>query len=330
MILAEKIMMLRKKNGWSQEDLASELEVSRQAVSKWESGASIPDLDKILKLSQLFGVSTDYLLKDQMEELIFTPTEEPANETGRQVSMEEADRFLNLSERFSKRIGLGVVLFILSPISVILLGGLAKTGRYGITESMAGGFGAAVLLILVAIGVAICVVAGLQLSPYEYLEKEEIFLAYGVAGVVEKRKAEFFPVFQLRIVSGVALCILGAVPILVGAAVGMSELGILLMVCFLLCMVAAAVFLFIWGGVIEGSFDKLLQQGDYSSEQKQMNRKLAPFPGIYWCLMTAIYLWISFSKNDWSRSWIIWPVAGVFFAAIQGILQMVVKNQEQN
>ncbi|MBR3595849.1 MAG: helix-turn-helix transcriptional regulator, partial [Clostridia bacterium] len=48
MILAEKIIKLRKQNGWSQEDLAMQLNVSRQSVSKWESTASIPDLDKIV------------------------------------------------------------------------------------------------------------------------------------------------------------------------------------------------------------------------------------------------------------------------------------------
>ena len=61
MILADKITELRKRSGWSQEELAGRLGVSRQAVSKWESAASIPDLDKILKLSQLFDVSTDTL-----------------------------------------------------------------------------------------------------------------------------------------------------------------------------------------------------------------------------------------------------------------------------
>ena len=67
MILAEKIMELRKKKGWSQEQLGERLEISRQSVSKWESGASIPDLDKIVKMSHIFSVSTDYLLKDELE-----------------------------------------------------------------------------------------------------------------------------------------------------------------------------------------------------------------------------------------------------------------------
>ena len=65
MILAEKIMEERKKNGWSQEELAEKLSVSRQAVSKWESAQSIPDLQRVIQLSEIFGVSTDYLLKDE-------------------------------------------------------------------------------------------------------------------------------------------------------------------------------------------------------------------------------------------------------------------------
>ena len=62
MILADKIIDLRKKAGWSQEELAQQLGVSRQSVSKWEGAQSVPDLDRILALSRLFGVSTDYLL----------------------------------------------------------------------------------------------------------------------------------------------------------------------------------------------------------------------------------------------------------------------------
>lgn len=67
MILADKIAEERKRNGWSQEELAEQLGVSRQAVSKWESAGSVPDLQKVIQLAELFGVSTDYLLKDEME-----------------------------------------------------------------------------------------------------------------------------------------------------------------------------------------------------------------------------------------------------------------------
>ena len=70
MILADKIMNLRKKNGWSQEDLAGMLGVSRQSVSKWESAQSMPDLNRILQMAELFDVSTDFLLKEEMESAV--------------------------------------------------------------------------------------------------------------------------------------------------------------------------------------------------------------------------------------------------------------------
>ena len=63
MIFADKLIDLRKKNGWSQEDLAEKLNVSRQAVSKWEGAQSIPDMGRIIQLSDLFGVSTKALKK---------------------------------------------------------------------------------------------------------------------------------------------------------------------------------------------------------------------------------------------------------------------------
>ncbi len=67
MKLSEKILTLRKKSGWSQEELAERLDVSRQAISRWESGSALPDANNILLLSKLFGVTTDYLLNDDYQ-----------------------------------------------------------------------------------------------------------------------------------------------------------------------------------------------------------------------------------------------------------------------
>ena len=72
MIFADKLIALRKKAGWSQEELAEQLGVTRQSVSKWEGAQSVPDIDKILQLSRLFGVTTDYLLKDEQAEPEYT------------------------------------------------------------------------------------------------------------------------------------------------------------------------------------------------------------------------------------------------------------------
>ena len=93
MILADKIIELRKKNGWSQEDLAEKLEVSRQSISKWEGAQSVPDMNKILKLSEVFSVSTDYLLKDEIE--LDIPGEAP------KVDTDSSSRFSNCLRRIA-------------------------------------------------------------------------------------------------------------------------------------------------------------------------------------------------------------------------------------
>ena len=64
MTFSEKIINLRKAHGWSQEDFAEKLNVSRQAISRWENDSALPDALNILQISKLFGVTTDYLLND--------------------------------------------------------------------------------------------------------------------------------------------------------------------------------------------------------------------------------------------------------------------------
>ena len=68
MTFTEKLQVLRKRRGLSQEQLAAALGVSRQAISKWELNAAVPDVENLIKLSALFSVSTDYLLKEELED----------------------------------------------------------------------------------------------------------------------------------------------------------------------------------------------------------------------------------------------------------------------
>ena len=82
MTFGEKLQALRKARGWSQEELATQINVSRQALSKWESGASVPDTENVVALSRLFGVSTDYLLLENGETTAqAVPTAAPSAES---------------------------------------------------------------------------------------------------------------------------------------------------------------------------------------------------------------------------------------------------------
>ena len=328
MILADKVISLRKQNGWSQEQLAEQLEVSRQAVSKWESGTSIPDLDRIVRMSELFGVSTDYLLKDDLEELELTGFSGTTElENTRRVSAEEADDYMGLVQRTAGKIALGVVLCIISPICLILGAGLADHLPDSFGEPIVESAGVAMILVLVAIAVGLFIFNGMQLSRYDYLEKESFVLQYGVQGIVEKKKADFEAAFRVSVMTGVVLCILGVIPIILAAGFNMNGLIASCCVSAVLVFVAGGVYLFVRFGMIWGSYQKLLQEGDYTSEKKRISGRMSVFAGVFWCSVTAVYLAISLWNGAWDKTWIVWPVAGVVFGALYMILEAVLAGQ---
>lgn len=165
MILADKITEERKRNGWSQEELAEKLGVSRQAVSKWESAGSVPDLQRVIQLAELFGVSTDYLLKDEMEQaevVVYSNTESEEAGHMRRVSMEEANEFLEMKRKDAPTIANAVSMCILSPTLLVLLGILAEEPRFHVSEAFAGGIGCIFLFGMIAAAVFMLITCGIR------------------------------------------------------------------------------------------------------------------------------------------------------------------------
>ena len=329
MILADKIVENRKKNGWSQEELANKLGVSRQSVSKWESAQAVPDLKKILQLSELFGVSTDYLIKDEVEDL---PAQEPAlvdnglEETIRNVSMEEASSFLEYNENASRLISTGVMICILSPVIMIVLGGLAEQGRIAMDENIAVAAGTAILLIMVAAAVGIFIREGLRGSKYEYLERIAIDTEYGVDGMVKERRDAYAEKHSRRLIIGIMLCIVSAVPMLAVYSTNYtnnSDLFPLICTVLLLVMCAAGVKLIVLTCIRQGGYDRLLEEGDYT----RLNKEAGKYDGVYWAIATAVYLIWSFTTMRWQYTWIVWPVAGVLYAAFREIMKAIVRSR---
>ncbi len=318
MILADKIITLRKKNGWSQEELAEQMNVSRQSVSKWESAQSVPDLEKILKLGQIFGVSTDFLLKDELEEEEYVETiSNNIEETPvRRVSIEEANNFLTVKDGTKKQVAFGTVLCILSPICLMLLGAASEVPAYGISENFAGGIGMIVLFVMIAIAVAMFISVGTKTSAYEYLEKEVIETEYGVSGMVKERQKQFKDTYTKYNIIGTCCCILSVVPLFAATCLTEEDFYMIIATCVLIVFVAIGVWFFILGGIPWSSMQKLLQEEDYSVEAKMNKKKTSGISGIYWLIATALYLGISLYSNEWEKTWIIWPVAGVLYGAL--------------
>lgn len=321
MILAEKIITLRKRMDWSQEELAEKLDISRQSVSKWEVGATIPDLDKILKMSELFGVSTDYLLKDGIEQAEVMGKDVPE---GRTVSVEEANAYMDTAEEVCGKIATAVSLFILSPVCLIQM---AAMYAGSMLEDRMVIFGVVILLVIVAIGVAICIYNDSKLEKFKYLSKETFSLQYGVEGIVEKRKSASENKHRAFTIIGVVLCIVSAVPLLITSVFTENEVALIESVIILLIMIAAGVHLFVRKSIVEESFNQLLQCEEFTAENKEADRRMSFFRKTYWLVVTAAFLAYNFITDDWGSSWIIWPVAGVLYAAIYGILKEVMKKK---
>ena len=283
----------------------------------------------------MFGVSTDYLLKDGPKE--GSPAapgggEEPAaqpEDRARPVSLEEAGAYLKLADRLAPRMASAISLLILSPALLILLTAWAEYGVLPIREDLAGGMGVAALLALVAAGAGALILMGMTLSRYDYLEEEALELPGEAAAMVRRLQEAFQPRWRRSVAAGVALCILGAVPLALAAGMDAGDLWETYCFLFLLVLVAAGVWLFVRFGMVVGSFQKLLQEGDYTLRKKATGRKLKYVPGVYWCLATAVYLAVSFGFGNWHRSWILWPVAGVLFAALYGVASAVVESREK-
>ena len=318
MILADKIVQLRKKNGWSQEELAAQLNVSRQAVSKWEGAQSVPDLDRILQMSALFGVTTDYLLKDELE------AEEPTSGKDsdlRRVGLEEANAYLAWRERASLRIAVATFLCILSPIPLLLLSAASQVEGWGISENQAGIAGVIVLLLIVAAAVAVFIACGSRNAPYEFLEKEAFETEYGVEGMVRERQRAFHSSYARGNILGTCCCILAPVALLVGAFSGDDFLTVA-MLCVTLLVAGVGVMCFITAGVRWAAMQRLLREGEFSAEDRGANRFKEAVSAAYWLVATAVYLAWSFLTGDWQHTWIVWPVAGVLFAGVMALCNL--------
>lgn len=327
MILADKIVSLRKKAGWSQEDLAENLGVTRQSVSKWEGAQSVPDMDKVVMMSRLFGVTTDYLLKDEIEEQAAALVEESPL---RRVTMGQAADYLARRRAAAPKIAVATALCIISPVTLILLAGMSEVQRFHITENAASGIGLCVLLGLVALAVSIFLRTSAEAKEYRFLEEEPFETEYGVEGMVRQRQREYKDTHTRLVTVGVVLCVLAAVPLFAAMCISGSDLLYIAAVCALLVLVAIGCLALVTAGVYQGAMEQLLEEGDYTRPQKKHHKLMGTVTMIYWLTATAVFLLYTYGPHGNGQprySWIIWAVAGVLYAAVMGIVRIISRSR---
>lgn len=331
MIFADKVIALRKKAGWSQEELAERLNVSRQSVSKWESAQSVPDIDRILQMSRLFGVTTDYLLKDDMEEPEVTG-EESASPL-RRVTMQQASDYLALRRAAAPRMAIATFLCVVSPVPLLALSAMTGFSQFRVTEHVAAGIGLSVLMVLVAVAVTLFLSCGAKVKEYEFLEKEPFETEYGVSGMVKERRKAFAPTCTRLNIVGTLLCILSVIPLFVAVCMDTIDIFYVGAVCLLLVVAGFGCMAFVYGGTIQSATEKLLEDGEYTRLSKARSPVIGTVSGGYWLVVVAVFLYYTYGpkgNGNSQHSWFIWAIAGVLFAAIMLVLKTVKRSGKKD
>ena len=377
MLLSEKIMSLRKRNGWSQEELAQQLGVSRQSVSKWESMASMPDIQKIMSMSELFGVSTDYLLKDELEELpvtavVATATTAAATTTDGadtatsdgiagtaastatgastgdnastskavapklSVSLESATEYLDAVARTSRPTSFAITLFILGPALLVSLATYSEDAlNFDLTRISPDALGIAgvcLMMLFTAAGVGLLILQDMKLARFKQFKKASLELQYGVEAAIRRRAESTESLRYMQQAAGVCLTILSAIPFLIASYFGA---GLTFAVGFLAAaiLVSLGVYLLVYSGILRDGYRVLLQEGDFSHDEKSSKKdyestalKYRSLAKAYFGAITLLYVGYSFITKDWKSSWIIWPVSALLYHIALSILNALKKK----
>lgn len=289
----QKLKNLRKQQGWSQEEFAEKLQVSRQAISKWENGQGFPETEKLVKMSRLFQVSLDYLLKDEEHAV---GEQHDAIEEGYYASQEVVEAYLLSKKQGARKIAIGVAILIASIV-------LPMYYREA--------FSYVLFMMVIAIGVAIIVWQGFSVRVYKVLETQPlVFDEYFIQNFRQKslvnRKR-----YGLLIVTGIVFIILSfAIPLLTndGSYTDRHPLLVLMPLIW-----SFAVYLFIIAAsAMEG--ERLIANNDEYVKEYEKAEELSKYGWIYvvvWPLATVAFLLIGFIWDAWHPGWLVFLVAAV-------------------
>lgn len=273
----------------------------------------------ISEFGNLDEVAEELGLSDTMR----TATKEPPKNI---VTLDMAKDFIKNRIKASYKVGIGVFLIIWSPVLLIFLTATGSEEFLGVYNGGAA-IGIISLLSLVAIGVGFLIISGVQLSRFD-LDKNINFILDGSAQSYVKIEEDQNRMMKTtKIAIGVMLCILSAIPLLVFSLLEIGDDFSSIGIVFILLLVSIAVYLFITAGMKQSAYDILLKKGEYSDEAKNFNKKTEVIGSIYWPLIVIIYLYWSFTSGNWGFTWIIWPLSGLFFAVVLGLIRLFQKTK---
>jgi len=225
------------------------------------------------------------------------------------VSYEEAKNYIEDSKATAPKTAFGVLLCIISPITLLILIGLRELNYVNVKEDLLIAAGLVVLICLVATGVSYFIRFSSKLEKYDNLKVNLFELDYETEQMVRKIQKQEEQTYKSAVSISVVCYILSALPIIITPLISEVEGFSVISVVITLIIVALSTYNIINKSGSNEACNVLLQEGDYSVKNKS-NKTFQTVSKVYWCVVVAAYLGYSFITNNWAMSWIIWPVAG--------------------
>lgn len=291
MSFSENLQFIRAQAGVTQEQLAEQLEVSRQSVSKWESAASFPEMDTLLRICDLYGVNLDTLLRGSVAD----------------SRVEDTARYDAFMNRFTRQItfSTGGIFFGIALMMFTMALGLPET------------LSVALFLLILTVAVVVMVAGGIQHDNFR--KKYPVIADF----YTQEEKDAFHQKFVWYIAGGVGAILFGVVAMLLAFTILPERESYKLLVsgAFLL-IVAGAVMSFIYGGIQEDKYKiwKYNRDNTPTSEAKAQLQKIGTACGVIMLLATAAYVGLGLALNLWRSAWWLFAVGGILCAVASTIL----------
>lgn len=291
MAFPENLQFIRAQAGVTQEQLAEQLEVSRQSVSKWEGGQSFPEMDTLLRICDLYGVNLDTLLRGSLEE----------------SRVEDTARYDSFMSRFARR----MTLSISGIVAGVGLCGVLEA--IGVTETLT----AAALLLIITVCVVVIVATGIQHGNFR--RRYPVITDF----YTQEEKDAFHQKFVWYIAGGVGAILFGVALLLLFFSVFPEEEPYeSYAISVFLLIIAGASASFIYAGISEDKYKiwKYNRDNNPTPEAKQRLNLIGSIQGTLMLLATAAYVGLGLTRDVWRTAWWLFAVAGILCGVVSVVL----------
>ena len=291
----------RKAKGLSQEELAEMLCVSRQTIYKWEAGITYPDVDKLCDIARCLGVSTAYLLGEDIREAdpVFSVCE--IAEEKKDVGISDKASAVRHFKGFANVIGLCTMAILFAVSIFVGVGGLGGDGAalWGLIPFLAIIFGAVIGF----------VIAGIRHD--QYLQENAVAPFFDQ----DKKKREQ-RTFTAKIVTGLSLIFLGVLFVILGGVLNSDFLSVVAVVA-LLALIGVACYFFITAGIL---YDFYMGEKSPRKHHDKSSELAEGICGAIMMIATAVFLLLGFVWNLWHPGWVAFPIGGLLCGCVSKIL----------